>query len=113
MTTGKGSFMTNIGKWEDAEPGVIRKIMRPGEALMMMEVHFEEGAEGYEHAHPHEQMSYCLKGKVEFTVEGDKTVISAGETIVIPGGARHSAKALAPSALLDCFTPVREDLIRR
>lgn len=105
--------MGNIGKWEDAEPGVIRKIMQPGASLMMMEVHFEEGAEGYEHSHPHEQMSYCLKGQVEFTIEGEKTVISAGETIVIPGGARHGAKALKPSALLDCFTPLREDLIRR
>ncbi|WP_136607285.1 cupin domain-containing protein [Paenibacillus dokdonensis] len=105
--------MSNIGKWEDAEPGVIRKIMQPGASLMMMEVHFEEGAEGYEHAHSHEQMSYCLKGKIEFTIDGEKTIISAGETIVIPGGARHGAKALEPSALLDCFTPLREDLIRR
>lgn len=35
--------MSNIGVWEDAEPGVRRKIMPPGASLMMMEVHFEEG----------------------------------------------------------------------
>lgn len=105
--------MCPIGEWEPAEPGVKRIIFEPGKSLMMMEVHFEEGAEGYVHSHPHEQMSYCLKGAVEFTIEGKKTVVRAGQTIVIPGGAKHGAKALEPSALLDTFTPLREDLLKR
>jgi quercetin dioxygenase-like cupin family protein len=104
--------MSNIGVWEPAEPGVTRKIMMPGASLMMMEVHFEEGAEGYEHAHPHEQMSYCLKGRIEFTINGQKSIIAAGEHVVIPMGAKHGARALEPSALLDCFTPLRADLIK-
>lgn len=105
--------MSKIGQWESAEPGVKRKILPPGQHLMMMEVHFEAGAEGYEHSHPHEQLSYCLKGTVEFTIEGQKTVLKAGDSIVIPGGARHGVKALEPSALLDAFTPLREDLLNR
>jgi len=105
--------MCPIGEWENAEPGVKRKIFEPGDTIMMMEVHFEEGAEGYEHSHPHEQFSYCLKGAIEFTIEGNKKVIRAGETIFIPGGARHGAKALEPSALLDTFTPLRNDLLKR
>ncbi|MCR2806038.1 cupin domain-containing protein [Paenibacillus soyae] len=105
--------MSNIGVWEPAEPGVKRKIMEPGKTVMMMEVHFEEGAEGYQHSHPHEQMSYCLKGRIAFTIDGVTTEISAGDSIYIPSGAVHGVKALEPSALLDCFTPVREDLVRR
>lgn len=104
--------MGNIGVWEDAEPGVRRKILRADGGLMMMEVHFEEGAEGYEHAHPHEQMSYCLKGAMAFTIDGAETTVRQGETIYIPGNARHGAKALMPSALLDTFTPIRLDLVR-
>lgn len=99
--------------WENAEPGVKRKIFAPGEHLMMMEVHFEQGAEGYEHSHPHEQMSYCLRGSIEFTVDGQKIVVTEGETITISGGARHGALALEPSALLDTFTPLRLDLLKR
>ncbi len=79
----------------------------------MMEVHFEEGAEGYQHSHPHEQLSYCLEGKLEFTVDGEKQTIAAGETIYIPSGAMHGCRALSPSKLLDSFTPVREDLVKR
>jgi quercetin dioxygenase-like cupin family protein len=97
--------------WENAEPGVRRKIFSPGEGLMMMEVHFEEGAEGYLHSHPHEQMSYCLKGKIEFTIDGVKQIIQQGETLTIPCGAEHGVVALEPSALLDAFTPLRKDLL--
>ncbi|MCS7460824.1 cupin domain-containing protein [Paenibacillus doosanensis] len=105
--------MSNIGVWENAEPGVKRKIFEPGESIMMMEVHFEANAEGYQHSHPHEQFSYCLKGKLAFTVDGETKVISQGETIYIPSGARHGCKALEASVLLDTFTPVREDLVKR
>ncbi|SFT07543.1 Cupin domain protein [Paenibacillus sp. BC26] len=105
-------IMSNIGIWEAAEPGVRRKILRADGGLMMMEVHFESGAEGYEHDHPHEQMSYCLKGAMAFIIDGTETVIRQGETIYIPSGARHGAKALEPSALLDTFTPIRQDLLK-
>lgn len=105
--------MSNIGVWENAEPGVKRKIFPPGERLMMMEVHFEEGAEGYVHSHPHEQLSYCLKGRLIFTIDGQDYELRAGDTIYIPSGAKHGTKALEPSALLDTFTPLREDLLKR
>ncbi|MFC4104251.1 cupin domain-containing protein [Paenibacillus xanthanilyticus] len=102
-----------LNVWEPAEPGVKRKIFNPGESIMMMEVHFEAGAEGYQHSHPHEQFSYCLEGRIEFTVDGEKTVIAQGETIFIPGGAKHGCRALVASKLLDTFTPLRLDLLGR
>lgn len=105
--------MAAIGEWETAEPGVKRKLFNPGRELMMMEVHFEQGAVGSLHRHPHEQMSYCLKGTIEFYVEGNTSVIREGETIVIPGGAEHGVKALEPSVLLDTFTPLRLDLLAK
>lgn len=104
--------MSNIGQWEQAEPGVKRRILPPGKSIMMMEVHFEEGAEGYEHSHPQEQLSYCLKGKLEFKIDGVVHKVKAGESIFVPSGANHGVKALEPSILLDAFTPLREDLLR-
>ncbi|MBD0379011.1 MULTISPECIES: cupin domain-containing protein [Paenibacillus] len=105
--------MSNIGVWEPAEPGVKRCILKAEVGLMMMEVHFEPGAVGYQHSHVHEQMSYCLKGKIEFTINGEKTTIEQGQTIYIPSGAQHGVTALEASALLDVFTPIREDLVKR
>lgn len=103
--------MKKLNEWENAEPGVRRKIFDPGAALMMMEVHFEKGAEGYLHRHPHEQMSYCLEGELEFSIDGAATIIRAGETIVIPGNAEHGCRALKASRLLDTFTPLWLDLL--
>ncbi|WP_202076577.1 cupin domain-containing protein [Caldalkalibacillus salinus] len=103
--------MGRIGQWENAEPGVKRKILNANKGLMMMEVHFEKGAQGYKHQHVHEQMSYCLKGKIAFTIDGEETVISEGETLYIPSDAVHGVIALEESALLDTFTPIREDLL--
>ncbi|MDG5789080.1 cupin domain-containing protein [Evansella sp. AB-P1] len=105
--------MDHINQWENAEPGVKRKIYPPGKSLMMMEVHFEKGAQGYEHHHVHEQMSYCLKGKIEFTIDGKKQIVNEGETVVIPRNAVHGVTALEESALLDTFTPLREDLLEK
>lgn len=103
--------MNNVGVWVDAEFGVKRKILEVGNGIMMMEVHFEEGAEGTEHDHPHEQLTYCLKGTFEFTISGVKTVLHAGDTLYIPSHTRHGAKALEAGVLLDTFTPVRQDLL--
>jgi len=103
--------MAIIGQWENAEPGVKRKVFPPGDNLMMMEVHFESGAEGYLHRHPHEQFSYCMKGSFEFYMDGVMTLLRQGDTIFIPGNAEHGVKALEPSILLDTFTPLRKDLL--
>ncbi|MFC4601775.1 cupin domain-containing protein [Cohnella hongkongensis] len=105
--------MGNINVWEDPEPGVRRKIFEPGNGIMMMEVHFEENSIGKTHSHIHEQLTYCLEGLVEFTVDGVTRTISAGEAIYIPSGALHGCRALKASKLLDAFTPVRQDLINR
>lgn len=105
--------MGNIGVWEPAEPGVRRSILSARGSLMMMEVHLDGGAEGYEHRHVHEQMTYCLRGAVEYLIDGVKTVVRAGESIYIASSALHGVTALESSALLDVFTPVREDLLAR
>lgn len=103
--------MSVIGVWQQAEKGVKRKILQAQEGLMMMEVRFEAGAEGYAHSHPHEQMTYCLDGKFEFHIDGEQQLLNAGEALYIPGGAVHGVRALESGGLLDTFTPVREDLL--
>lgn len=103
--------MGNIGVWQQAEPGVKRKILSAGAGIMMMEVHFEAGAEGYAHSHPHEQMTYCLRGSFHFHIEQETHLLQGGESIYIPPNAEHSVQALETGALLDAFTPLREDLL--
>jgi quercetin dioxygenase-like cupin family protein len=92
--------------WEDAEPGVRRRILIAQGRLMLMEVQFAAGSAGYEHQHPHEQISYCVSGRFEYSVDGCAHVLSAGESVYVPGNVRHGAKALDEGTLIDVFTPI-------
>ena len=69
----------------------------------------DEGAEVPEHQHPHEQVVNVLEGELVLTVDGTEHVLRPGDVVAIPGGIRHSARALLPSRVLDVFSPVRED----
>jgi len=104
--------MGKIGEWEEIKPGNRRKIFPPGQNVMIMEVQFDAGTEGDLHSHPHEQISYCVKGSLEYTVDGVVHLLKAGDAVVVPGGAKHGVKALEDSVLLDAFYPLREDLLK-
>src|SRR5436305_15099509 len=105
--------MAELGTWEAAEPGVRRRVLEAQGRLMLMEVQFAVGAAGYVHNHIHEQISYCIAGKFEYSLDGRVHVLSAGESIYVPSNARHGAKALEAGTLIDVFTPLREDLLDR
>jgi unsaturated pyranuronate lyase len=105
--------VAELGTWETAEPGVRRRILQAQGKLMLMEVQFAAGAAGYVHNHIHEQISYCIAGKFEYSLDGRIHVLSAGESIYVPSNARHGAKALEAGTLIDLFTPLREDLLGR
>lgn len=62
-----------------------------------------------EHSHPHEQIVNMLEGTYELTVDGTRHVLSAGEVLVIPGGAKHSGRSHTACRILDVFSPVREE----
>lgn len=99
--------------WQAAEPGVRRKITTVGKGIMSMVVEFEQGAEGYQHSHPHEQLSYVIRGEFDFTIDGVAHRVREGDSIYIPSNARHGVKALTAAALFDTFTPLREDLLQK
>jgi len=105
--------MKESGAWEDAEPGVRRRILQAHGGLMLMEVQFAAGAAGYLHNHVHEQISYCTAGSFEYSLDGQLHVLAKGDSIYVPSNARHGAKALEAGTLIDVFTPVRDDLLRR
>jgi quercetin dioxygenase-like cupin family protein len=107
------SMAQQSSAWEDAEPGVRRRILQAQGGLMLMEVEFAAGAAGYVHNHVHEQISYCTAGRFEYSLDGRVHILAQGDSIYVPSNARHGAKALEAGTLIDVFTPVREDLLHR
>lgn len=61
------------------------------------------------HEHPHDQMTLVLSGRLEFTLGDETREIGPGDTVVIPGGVRHSVRTKEACVLIDVFAPVRED----
>lgn len=92
------------------EPGMIRQVLAHHEKLMLVRHYFEKGWVGAKHQHPHEQLVYVVKGKIQIEIAGKAPfAVGSGESFVVDGGVDHQAWALEESEVLDVFTPVRED----
>ena len=98
-------------EWFQMAPGVKRRILSTGDKVMAVHVHFEPGASVAQHAHPHEQISYCIKGNINFNVNGESVPMTQGESYLIPGNIQHSATAVEETLLLETFSPPREDFL--
>ena len=96
----------------DLGEGVQRKILASDGKMMTVEVHFEKGAVGAPHSHPHEQIGYVVKGSFEATLDGKTTIIHPGDSYYAPPNVVHGVVALEPGILLDVFTPQREDFLQ-
>jgi quercetin dioxygenase-like cupin family protein len=97
---------------EDVGPGVRRRILAHDGGLMQVEVHFDDGAVGPLHSHPHEQLTYVLSGEFRFTIGDQTRVVAAGDTLYKKPGVVHGCVCLRRGVLLDTFTPQRDDFLR-
>lgn len=99
----------------DKHTGVSAKLLADGKNMTVLYTTWAAGAKAPEHIHEHEQMGLCLQGEVIFTINGEDFTVKAGEFYQIPGNTPHAERndRTAPAVLVDFFSPVREDLLRR
>ncbi|MGV3557217.1 cupin domain-containing protein [Larkinella arboricola] len=98
--------------WEEAGPGVRRKIMAYDANLMLVKVQFEAGGIGAVHHHYHTQMSYIESGRFAITIGDETRELKAGDVYHVPPNIPHGALALEAGMLVDVFTPMREDFLK-
>lgn len=98
-------------KWEDLGGGVSRKFLGYDNQIMMVKVKFDKGAIGSPHQHFHTQATYCAKGKFEFTIGDEKSIVKEGDGVYIEPNLMHGALCLEEGILIDVFSPVREDFL--
>ena len=92
-------------------PGGARAVLAYCDELMCVENAFEAGAVGTMHSHPHTQITYILSGAFEFTIGEETQVVRAGDTLLKQHGVIHGCTCLEAGAMLDVFTPMREDFV--
>lgn len=93
-------------------PGVKRRILNHGGKLMMTEFVLEKDADVSVHSHPHEQISYLIRGSGKFHLGGIDTIIEKGDSIYMPSDVPHGFMALEDgTTMIDVFSPPREDFL--
>lgn len=96
----------------DLGGGVTRKILSYSENLMSVELHFQKGAIGARHSHPHEQIGYVVSGRLIYQEEGcEDKELQTGDTYYVKPDAVHGIEVLEDTVLLDIFTPMRKDFV--
>lgn len=96
---------------EICAPGVKRKVLAYTKELMCVENHFEKGAVGALHSHPHTQITYVVSGSFEFEIDGEKKQVNQGDSMLKKNGIEHGCVCTEAGILLDIFTPMREDFV--
>jgi quercetin dioxygenase-like cupin family protein len=91
--------------------GASRKILARGGGLMAVEARFAKGSSIDEHAHPHEQVSYVVSGRIVVTLGGREETLGPGDSFYAGPGVPHAVRFLEDSVVTDTFTPQREDFL--
>jgi len=97
---------------KDLFPGASRKVLARGGGLMLVEVRFDAGSVVDAHAHPHEQVSYVVSGKIVLSMDGRDLTLGPGDSFYAGPNVPHGVRFLENSVVIDVFTPQREDFIK-
>ncbi len=81
------------------------------EHMTVAQYEFTRGSSIHEHFHPQEEIYNVLDGELELTIEGEAQVARPGLAAIVPGGARHSVKALTDGRVLIVDSPRRSELV--
>lgn len=101
-------------EWETIGDGVKRQILGYDGQIMMVKIKAEKkGPVGVEHAHYHSQVTFVSSGKFEFTIGGEKKIVSVGDGMYMEPDVRHSCICIEPGVIVDCFSPTREDFLKK
>lgn len=96
---------------EQMNPSFARRVIH-GETMTIARLELKKGCTVPEHRHHNEQISMVEQGSLRFFVGGQEQIVRTGEVLRIPPHVPHSVEVLEDSAVVDLFSPRREDWIR-
>ena len=96
---------------KNRQESVVRRVLSYTDEVMVVQNHFQKGAVGALHHHPHTQITYVVSGQFEFEIGGEKKVVNPGDSMLKRDGVEHGCVCLEEGILLDIFAPMREDFV--
>lgn len=91
--------------------GVSLDSLAVGEKSQVTKMNYVSGNYASPHQHPHEQSGYVMSGRYELSIGDEIYELSAGDSYSIPGNQIHAFKVIDGGAVIDVFTPPREDYL--
>jgi quercetin dioxygenase-like cupin family protein len=70
---------------------------------------FVRGASIHEHSHPEEEVYEVIEGQLEITIDGVSQILRPGIAAIVPGGAKHSVRALTDGRAIIVDHPARPE----
>jgi quercetin dioxygenase-like cupin family protein len=77
-------------EFREARPGIYGATVHTPQ-LTATYYRYGAGTSWEEHQHPQDQITYVLKGAIDFVVGGEPASLVAGQMATLPGGTPHSA----------------------
>lgn len=106
-----------FSRWNDIPLEPLNELLArkfiTGERMMLAQVFLKKGCIVPAHSHENEQMTYILKGALQFEIEGKEIIVREGEVLHIPSNIVHKATALEETLDLDVFSPPRQDWLNK
>jgi quercetin dioxygenase-like cupin family protein len=66
------------------------------------------------HSHPHEQITYVVEGELFLFLDRNKHHLAPGDVFLVPSDLPHCIQTISKYVrLIDCFSPVRKDFIKK
>jgi quercetin dioxygenase-like cupin family protein len=101
-------------RWSDTPaepvlPGIERRVVH-GDQQSMVQYLYAPGSVFPRHAHPQEQITLVVRGRIRFDLDGSSVELGPGEVAVIPGGTPHGAEVIGDDEVetYNALSPRRE-----
>jgi len=95
---------------KEVVPGITLRSVYLANSMMTF-FDLEPGGEIPSHKHPHEQITYLVKGSLRMTVGDETRTMRAGDIAVVPPEVEHFAETIEQSLAIDSWYPIREDYV--
>src|SRR5262245_19138682 len=90
--------------WERITDKIEHRVVA-GKHGMIVWWRIKAGAHAGAHRHPHEQIVWMLKGKMDFRIGNERRSMIGGDVAVIPGDIEHEGFFPEDTEVVDVFAP--------
>lgn len=102
-------------RWTDLpeEPvnGLVTRRVFHTPAMTIIQLAYKQGGIVPLHHHVHAQVTMVESGSLRMEMNGESTIVRAGESLPVPSNVPHLAEALEDSRVVEVFVPARTDWI--